>query len=64
MIVWRIPRKKARIELRAEGWVAVIRSATYSFNTLAECFCFLAGRRIIDIEAIPFLLQKTRERFQ
>ena len=64
MIVWQIPKKKARIELVAEGWMVYIKRRSWLFHSLAQCLCFLAGRQVIEYEDIPLLIRKTRERYE
>ena len=61
MIVWTIP-KKARVELDAEGWWVYCKGKAFHFNSLAECLCYLAGRRVIKYDDIDFLIHATRER--
>ena len=61
MIVWTIPMK-ARVELDAEGWWVYCKGKAFHFNSLAECLCYLAGRRVIKYDDIDFLIHATRER--
>lgn len=64
MIVWQIPKKKARIELTKEGWLVYIKTHSWQFNSLAECLCYLAGKGVIEYDQIDFLIRATWERYE